>query len=61
MTDLIISSEPSFSTPYTRRQLQIAVDQIGSTETLSRPLRRLFRKIGDKLDQTAYKEADLGT
>jgi ribosomal 50S subunit-associated protein YjgA (DUF615 family) len=53
-------SEPSFSTPHTRRQLQTAMDQIESTETLSRPLRRLFRKMGDKLDQTAYKEADLG-
>jgi ribosomal 50S subunit-associated protein YjgA (DUF615 family) len=36
------------------------MNQIESTETLSRPLRKLFRKIGDKLDQTAYKEADLG-
>jgi hypothetical protein len=34
------------------------VDQIESTETLFRPIRRLFRKLGDKLDQTAYKEAD---
>jgi hypothetical protein len=34
------------------------VDQIESTETLSRPIRRLFRKLRDKLDQTAYKEAD---
>jgi hypothetical protein len=34
------------------------MDQIKSTETLSRPIRRLFRKLRNKLDQTAYKEAD---
>lgn len=51
------TSNPKFPTPRNRRQIQQAVRRISTQETLSRPVRTLFRQLSKFADESNQNEA----